>query len=406
MGITSQINTEFLYRALQDIPAAVLLVDHNFHLMFANASFQNFSGLSPSQLSGTGWADCIVPKKRQVVFNVLSELNIPEPSSRNIAVQLKANPDAAASLSIACEPDSNMDCIYFLTFSPAGPQKKYSESNILTIDADKTAFNLHPDQTIEITLTDKKRKSPDLQSAKNLNYTEKYVSELKASNKLKDKILAIISHDMSAPIASLKGLTSAFLDEELTVKERLFVRESLLKQLDSVGELTENLLRWATNSFTKQDSETKEPLHVLNIIEQNIQLVIHQAHAKNIKIACDIPDDLTVFANIDQLNLVIRNVITNSIKYTALNGEINISGTRLESYVQIRVKDTGIGILKKKLSTLFTYTHNSTYGTNGEKGIGLGLMLCKEYVEANGGKISVSSKRNFGTTVFIELPAA
>ena len=403
MGITSQINTEFLYRALQNIPAAVLLIDHNFHLMFANALFQNFSGLSPSQLSGTGWADCIVPEKSHVLFNVLSELKISEPSSRNIAVQLKSNTDTAAILTISCEPDSNLNCIYFLTFSPAVPQKRYLESSILT---DKIAFNTHLDQTIEITLTDKKKKSPDLQSAGNSNYTEKYVSELKASNKLKDKILAIISHDMSAPIASLKGLTSAFLDEELTVKERLFVRESLLKQLDSVGELTENLLRWATNSFTKQDSETKESLNVLNIIEQNIQLVIYQADAKNIKIACDIPADLRVYANMDQLHLVIRNVITNSIKYTASNGEINISGTRLESCVQIRVKDTGIGILKKKLSTLFTYTHNSTYGTNGEKGIGLGLMLCKEYVEANGGKISVSSKRNFGTTVLIELPAA
>ncbi|WP_165940136.1 sensor histidine kinase [Dyadobacter psychrotolerans] len=405
MDTTSDINKGLHYRILQNIPVAILLIDQNYDFLFANSLFRNLTGLSLSQTSGTDWTDFIASDKRQHLFQVLSELKNQTFSSKKLSIQLTSKPDSRTSLMITSEQDDKLGWLYSLTFLPSETKIIVPEIDILDLKSNESDLNQHTDRTREISLIGKNDEATEVKLADRQALSEKYIAELKASNRLKDKILAIISHDMSAPIASLKGLTSSLLDEELSEKERALVRESLLKQLDSVSELTENLLRWATNSFTKQGPGKTEPIKLLDVVDRNVQLIAPQAFTKKIKITSKIPAGLFVRANKDQLHIVIRNIITNSMKYTPANGEIDISGNALKSIVQIRVKDTGIGITSEQLATLFTYTQNSTYGTNGEKGIGLGLMLCKEYVEANGGKISVSSIVHSGTTVLIELPA-
>jgi len=163
------------------------------------------------------------------------------------------------------------------------------------------------------------------------------------------------------------------------------------------------LLRWAASSF-RNDIQHTESLKLQEITQQNIDLLQSSAITKNIRIINQIQASIQAVGNYDQINIVIRNLVANAIKFTHANGCVTLSAIDKENTVEVSIVDTGVGMTEEQLSKLFTHSYSSTYGTTGEKGIGLGLLLCKEYIETNNGSISVSSEINKGSIFTVILP--
>ena len=394
---------------MEKLPAATLLLDHDFNHIYSNPSFLNFFGLNTSQIRNKDWSLCLDNNDRESVLQLLFDIKHSGMLSTNKSLKIFKNKDCSFSSTVTIIPMDNQISAntYMLTFSAPSVQDYSYDLIIKKEEVNELVFKPIVNQPVKTVVKEvSEQKTSGRQIEKNQAKTEQYITSLKESNELKDKVLAIISHDLRSPITSLKGLSADFFDEELTICEKSEVRESLLKQLDAVSDLTENLLRWATLSFLKQDAVENRVLNLFEIVKHNIELVSYHALSKNISIQNDIPEGVQAWANQDQIDIVIRNLISNAIKYTPENGSVSISGTDLKTHTQISITDTGIGITKEQLSKLFTYSHGSTYGTHGEKGTGLGLLLCKEYVEFNCGKILVSSEVNNGTTIVIELPDA
>ena len=154
------------------------------------------------------------------------------------------------------------------------------------------------------------------------------------------------------------------------------------------------------NSFQSEGSE------LLPIINESIALVLESAKSKGIEIAYDIPDDLAVFADSNILQTVIRNLVSNAVKFTPKGGKISVSAKATsDKGVQISIKDTGIGMSPKMVDNLFRLdVQTNRKGTEGEHSTGLGLLLCKEFVEKHGGKLWVESEEGKGSTFAFSLP--
>ncbi len=131
-----------------------------------------------------------------------------------------------------------------------------------------------------------------------------------------------------------------------------------------------------------------------------------QASVKSQQLHFTLPPDLKITVNKNQFCMVVRNLFNNAVKYTQAHGKIHISASLHGEYVRLTISDNGIGMSEERQRSLFTFKQTCTYGTQGEKGIGLGLLVCKQYIEANNGTISVQSTQNVGTTVITEFPNA
>ncbi|EDM33991.1 hypothetical protein PBAL39_05903 [Pedobacter sp. BAL39] len=231
---------------------------------------------------------------------------------------------------------------------------------------------------------------------------QQQTEHLKSLNAFKDKILAIISHDLRAPIASLMTLLPVI--DELNPQDIRSLKMDAMEQLEEVSGLLDNLLHWAMNSFSKNLRRQSVAVDLSKLAEGNIHLFGKQAGAKRISLINQVIPGLAAFADWDQINIVIRNLLANAIKFTPEGGSIELSSFSFDGYVAFSVKDSGIGMSSQQLDQLFSHQSLSTCGTGGEKGTGLGLLLSKEYVEACGGQISAISTPGKGSTFTILLP--
>ena len=226
-------------------------------------------------------------------------------------------------------------------------------------------------------------------------------------NQTKDKLFSIIAHDLRGPI----GSTSAFL-EELTANENEFTKEELHDNLillkdssNATFKLLENLLTWA---LAQRGEIVFHPVQndFLKIVQSNIDLFASNAENKKIQIINEIDHPLIFDFDLEMINTVVRNLLNNAIKYTSENGRIIISATESDENINIFIKDTGIGMDSETAKLLFnTDAHlKRTEGTRGEKGTGLGLILCKEFVQKHLGTIRVESEAGIGSTFHIKIP--
>lgn len=236
-------------------------------------------------------------------------------------------------------------------------------------------------------------------NVKELTELNKKISEL---NVFKDKILAIMAHDIRGPIASLTGLISI---ENDTLKPELIenAKVNLKKQLIVVNDLLDNLLRWASSSFQKNEEHIKENTNITDLLTKNIAILSRFVEEKNINIINNVNTDIYAMVNQEQIKIVFRNIIANAIKFTPNGGSITIDANVNNNLLNVTIKDSGIGMTEEQKQKLFTHTYNSSYGTNGEKGIGLGLLITKEYLEINKGKINIQSEEQKGTSVIVTL---
>ncbi len=233
--------------------------------------------------------------------------------------------------------------------------------------------------------------------------------KLKESNTTKDKFFSIISHDLKSPFNSLLGFTDMLVEnyDLFDDEERKSIIDSLNTSSKNTYQLLENLLTWS-RSQTGIIEFVQEEIEIKLVIKESILLCQAAAENKNIELIESAEDGLMVFADKNMLHTVLRNLISNAIKFTENKGTLIVSAkeSKQEGFIEISVSDTGVGIPEDIIDDLFLMDKDvSTPGTENEKGTGLGLILCKEFVEKQGGKIWVESEVGVGSQFIFTLPA-
>lgn len=247
-----------------------------------------------------------------------------------------------------------------------------------------------------------RRKNKHLGDAnEKLSQSEK---NLKILVQTKDKLFSIIAHDLRSPFTALLGLTEVLAKQELNPQEVSEFGQHLHESSQKLLTLIDNLLQWSRSQTGKIKLEPKK-VNLRELIEEVVTLQHIQAEAKKISIYVDIDENQTLIVDYPTLATVIRNLLSNGIKFTPESGSISIATTMSNKTTTISITDTGVGMEPEEVEKLFRIEDSfSKQGTNQESGTGLGLIICKEFVEMNGGKISVSSKQGMGTTFTITLP--
>ncbi len=232
---------------------------------------------------------------------------------------------------------------------------------------------------------------------KKLAESEQNLKELVAT---KDKFFSIIAHDLRSPLSSL-SLVTEVLDQNIDSLDKdktAYLLGSINKAANNLMELVENLLNWARTQTGKITFEPSK-INVSEIIKQNINLLALNAEKKNITIKNNVKNNIFARADINLIATVILNLLSNAIKFTNEQGTITFDISEKNEFYEIKISDTGLGISEKNIQKLFRIDIDTRQiGDSVEKGTGLGLILCKEFVEKNGGQINVQSEIEIGST--------
>ena len=246
------------------------------------------------------------------------------------------------------------------------------------------------------------------ESKKSIVQMLEYTENLKMLNATKDKFFNIIAHDLRNPFSGIINLIDIILGntkEDEIQKDRNFKYLLLMRDSSKSGfNLLENLLQWA-RSQTGDISYYPTKIHFKSLVSYTLPILIGNALKKQITIETDLETDDLIYADESLVNTVLRNLLSNAIKFTHPNGKIKLSSKKLIKYLEIKIQDTGVGIESDNLDKLFRIDSKFTnLGTEEEKGTGLGLILCKEFVEKHGGQIWVESEFKVGTSFYFTLP--
>lgn len=231
--------------------------------------------------------------------------------------------------------------------------------------------------------------------------------ELHKTNLAKDKFFSIIAHDLRGPIGAINSNIDLFItsQNELSEHEKHELMLALHSMSTRVFNLLENLLKWAVVQSGRIHLHF-ERLNVRQMCDESLQLFQFVAREKRIILSNQVPEHLMVKADRNALEAVVRNLMSNAIKFTWHNGRVELTASEHEGMLQLKIIDNGMGIRKEVQPHLFDSQHEvSSEGTNGEKGTGLGLMLSYELVRKCNGNLFVESEPGKGSTFTIELPA-
>ncbi len=230
--------------------------------------------------------------------------------------------------------------------------------------------------------------------------------KLQEINDTKDKLFSIIGHDLKGPLNSLTAFSTLLLHhtDSLTKDEIKMLSLDLDKSLKNLFTLLENLLEWGRSQSGNIDFKP-EAFDLAIVLKENQDLLKGLAENKKITIVNDNAASLSVKAHHNSINTVVRNLISNAIKFTPEGGKITLKVESAERQLRVSVEDTGVGMSEAAIQRLFKIgTKHSTLGTAQEKGTGLGLVLCKDFVEKNGGTIGVESIEGKGSTFYFTVP--
>ncbi|OQX24533.1 MAG: hypothetical protein BWK80_20335 [Desulfobacteraceae bacterium IS3] len=237
--------------------------------------------------------------------------------------------------------------------------------------------------------------------------------QLAASNASKDKFFSIISHDLRGPLGAMISLAELLQEqiESEAYKKEVAAKfaEQVCSSAKTLYALLENLLAWSRIQRGVMELYP-EHLEIQDIVKFNLGLFASQTERKNIRLKSAVISGTSVYADYNAVNTVFRNIISNAIKFTPRGGKIEITArSYTETVLEIAVSDTGIGISQESISKLFQPGAGFTAskpGTDGEQGTGLGMVLCKELLDKNGGDIRIESSPGAGTTVRVTLPGS
>lgn len=228
---------------------------------------------------------------------------------------------------------------------------------------------------------------------------------LQELNTTKDKLFSIIAHDLRGPLNSLQGILSLLDPKILTSDDLAQMKSNLSTRIEGIAGVMDNLLQWAKSQM-KGERIKPERVSLEAVMQEMARLFVPMAESKQVSFMNAVQGGLHVYADVNQLRAVLRNLISNAIKFTPSGGRVSVAAAGNQKTITISVSDTGVGIPPEKASGLFSITTNvSTQGTAGETGVGLGLLLVKEFVEKNKGKVWVEPNTGSGTTFHVTLPA-
>ena len=239
----------------------------------------------------------------------------------------------------------------------------------------------------------------------NASLLEKQTQELTELNALKNKLFSIISHDLKAPMYAMRNFFGEVQQNNIPVRELKKMIPGVVNDLTYTTSLMDNLLQWSKSQM-QSHAVYPQKVDVGNLIAETIQLLNRQSATKKIIIEADAAEGVFGFMDKDMLSLVLRNLISNAIKFTPEKGEIKIGVHENCTIVEVYVQDSGTGISPEALKKINGNDFYSTKGTANESGTGLGLKLCKEFMARNGGQLYIESKPGKGSTFSFSLPKA
>ncbi|GAB4036500.1 ATP-binding protein [Spirosoma gilvum] len=231
-------------------------------------------------------------------------------------------------------------------------------------------------------------------------------TELRELNSMKDKLFAILSHDLHSPVASLKNLLSLTTWGALSQLEFAESIQILNRQVSGLLTMLDNLLNWSMSQMGGIQQRLN-PINLYLIIDEQLALLRPIAETKGVTLLNNLPAEIPLLADANQLGVVFRNLLQNALKFTHPGGQIDVNGSLDSDWCTIRVTDSGIGMPQSIQDQLFRKgTSTSQPGTMGEKGTGIGLTIVNELIQANRGQIRFESEEGVGTTFIILFPRA
>ncbi len=252
-----------------------------------------------------------------------------------------------------------------------------------------------------------------METSDELNKLKRRIKRLKSQNKnlretiqRRDKIFSIISHDLIGPFNPLIGLTELLASDDynLPAAKQKECLQAIHEQAINICSLAKNLLNWSKLRVNQSAIEMTD-CDLKQIIDEITNLLKTGAKKKEISLVNEVPEGTIICGNADIISMIIRNLVSNSLKFTNPKGKISVSHLSNGKSVLISVTDTGIGIAPENLRKIFETSSYSTLGTNNEKGSGLGLKFCQEIARRHGGKISFESKLGKGTKATLMIGA-
>ncbi|WP_022667439.1 PAS domain-containing sensor histidine kinase [Desulfospira joergensenii] len=229
---------------------------------------------------------------------------------------------------------------------------------------------------------------------------------LSKANAEKDKFFSIVAHDLRSPLSSISGL-SRILCQEIQNKnfEKVEAYSEMIHQTSQNSvDLLMNLMEWS-QSQTGMMKYNPGHMELKDIMEENIFIFTDIAEQKSIILTSDLSSEIPIYADKDMMSTIVRNLVSNAVKFTEPGGEINISARIDKDKVIVSIKDTGIGMSESFIEKIFTIGENcSTPGTQNETGTGLGLVLCREFIEKHQGEIWVESMPGKGSAFYFTIP--
>ena len=365
-----KISEQYFRKIFEDGSISMALLDSSFHFTDINASFTSYLGYTKEEIVKMTFSD-ISDKEhldhdiKQVTTLMKGEIPFYRTEKR---YKTKNNEWIWGLVQVCILVDNKGDFLSFL----------------VTID----------------NITDRKKAEDDL-LLKNQQLIE--------VNAAKDKFFSIIAHDLKSPFQGLLHLTRMMADanEKLTIAELTDFSKSLNESANNLYQLLGNLLEWAMIQNSSINFTPKE-LNLTAIVLQTIDLMNERAFQKGITIIPEVSENQTIYADERMVEAILRNLISNAVKFTNKDGIIRVRSENNENEkIEIYVSDTGIGMSDDKLKKLFRIDGEiGTTGTAGELSTGLGLILCKEFIEKHGGNILVESKPGLGSTFSFTLPSS
>src|SRR5258706_5814222 len=223
---------------------------------------------------------------------------------------------------------------------------------------------------------------------------------------LKSKLFSVISHDLRGPINNLQALLDLLIKEHLTPVEFKDISAKLKVSLNVSQRTLENLLNWSLSQMEGIKTE-KTIFNISSVIAEVVNLTEETAFKKQVTINNEMKNVLLVEADVNQVHLILRNLLHNAIKFSQHNDSVTISTFRNGRFCHLSIKDTGIGMTDAEVKMILnSHEYFTKSGTDQEKGTGLGLLLCKDFIKRNGGELSIVSDAGKGTLVTFTLPVA